>query len=99
MAWGPSPNFSRTCPVRVRPEFGLVLPLSGFPQNPALSMTVGVTNNPDSIPPVRRIEGASWNNKRLDFIALAFQVKTHLFELHVDDTSNILANNPSGPGF
>jgi hypothetical protein len=47
---------------------------------------------------VRGVDGASWYNNRLDFIAFAFQVKTHLFEFHVDDTSNVLTNDPSGPG-
>jgi hypothetical protein len=48
---------------------------------------------------VRGVDGASWNNNRLDFIAFAFQVRTHLFEFHVDDSSNVLTNDPSGPGF
>jgi hypothetical protein len=48
---------------------------------------------------MRGIEGASRNNNRLDFIAFAFQVRTHLLEFHIDDTSNIFTNNPSGPGF
>jgi hypothetical protein len=47
---------------------------------------------------VGRTDGASWNNKRPDFIALAFQVRTHLVECHVDDSSNVLTNDPSGPG-
>jgi len=48
---------------------------------------------------VRGVDGASWNNNRLDFITFGFQVKTHLFEFHVDDSSNVLTNDPSGPDF
>jgi hypothetical protein len=31
---------------------------------------------------MRGIDGASWNNKRLDFVAESFQVKAHLLEDH-----------------
>jgi hypothetical protein len=48
---------------------------------------------------VRGVDGTSWNNKRLDFITFAFQIRTHLFEFHVDDSSNVLTNDPSGSCF
>jgi hypothetical protein len=44
---------------------------------------------------VRGIDGASWNNKRLDGVSRVFQVSTHLVECHIDDSSNIFANDPS----
>jgi len=48
---------------------------------------------------VRGTDGTSWNNNRPDFIAFGLQVNTHAFELHLDDTSNILSDDPSGPCF
>jgi len=32
----------------------------------------------------------------LDFVVQAFQLRTHLSECHIDDASNILANDPTG---
>jgi hypothetical protein len=52
-------------------------------------------NNPDSVSSVRGIDTASWNNDRLDFVTTRFQVNTHLFEFHIDDSSNILTNDPT----
>jgi len=60
------------------------------------SFAVGVSNNPDPIPAMRGVEGASWNNKRPAGVALAFQVRKHLVEAQVDVSSNILKNAPSG---
>jgi hypothetical protein len=48
---------------------------------------------------VRGVDGASWNNKRLDFVALIFQVRNTIVESHADETSNILTNDPSWPCF
>ena len=45
-------------------------------------------NNPDPVSPVRGIDGASWNNKRLDFVTFAFQVNAHLLEYHSFVPSN-----------
>jgi len=56
-----------------------------------------VGHNPDSIPSVESTFGASWNNKRPAGVAFAFQVRKHLVEAHVDVTSNIFSNDPSGP--
>jgi hypothetical protein len=44
---------------------------------------------------VRGIDTASWNNDRLDFVTLCFQVRTHLVECQADDSNNILTNDPS----
>jgi spore maturation protein CgeB len=46
---------------------------------------------------VRGIDGASWNNKRLDGVAFAFQVRKHLVEAQTDVSRNILENAPSRP--
>jgi hypothetical protein len=43
------------------------------------------------------IDGASWNNKALHRISDAFQIRMHFVECHIDDSSNVFANNPSGP--
>jgi len=56
-----------------------------------------VSHNPDSIPSVRGVDGASWNNDRFDFVTFRFQISVHLVECHVDDPSNILTNDPSWP--
>lgn len=62
-----------------------------------ISSTRGVCNNPYSVAPMGGLDGASWNNKRLDFVAFAFQVKYTAFELHVDEASNVFTNDPRGP--
>jgi hypothetical protein len=62
---------------------------------PLIAMQLGVSHNPDPIPPVRGIDTASWNNDRFDFVTLTFQISAHLVECQVDDTSNILTNDPS----
>ena len=46
---------------------------------------------------MRGIDGASWNNKRPAGVALAFQVRKHAVEAHVDVPSNIFSNDPTGP--
>jgi hypothetical protein len=48
---------------------------------------------------VRGIDGTSRNNKRLAGVADSFQVRKHLVDRHADDSSNILANDPTGPDF
>ena len=47
---------------------------------------------------VRGADGASWNNKRLDFVAFSFQVRYAVVEPHSHEPANIFANNPTGPG-
>lgn len=45
-------------------------------------------------------DGASWNNKRPDFVTLGFQVSTHLVEDHTSvpskEAANILTEDPFG---
>jgi hypothetical protein len=54
-----------------------------------LSIVFGVaSNNPDSVPSVGRVDGDSWNNKRLDFVTFTFQVRAHLLEYHAVVPSN-----------
>jgi len=33
----------------------------------------------------------------LDFITQVFQVNTHLFECHIDDSRHVLSHDPMGP--
>jgi hypothetical protein len=56
-----------------------------------------VGHNPDSVPSVRGIDGASWKYNRPCGVAFAFQVRKHLVEAHVDVPSNIFSNDPTGP--
>jgi hypothetical protein len=60
------------------------------------SRDAGVGHNPDSLPSVRGIDGTSRNNKRLDPIAKALQVRKHLVEFHADDSRHVLTKHPSG---
>jgi hypothetical protein len=62
-------------------------------------LAVGVPNNDAPIPSMRGVDGASWNNKRLDGVVLGLQVRKHLVELHTDDPNNIFTNDPRGPDF
>tara|TARA_R110000765_G_scaffold21896_1_gene56277 strand:+ start:383 stop:598 length:216 start_codon:yes stop_codon:yes gene_type:complete len=48
---------------------------------------------------MRGVDGTSWNNKRLAGVVRTFQVRKHLVEAHVDEASNIFANNPTGSDF
>jgi len=43
-----------------------------------------------------RVDGASWYNETLDLVVQLFQVSTHLSECHLNDSSNILANDEMG---
>lgn len=56
-------------------------------------------DNPHPVPPVGRIDGTSWNNKRLHFVAESFQVSAHLLEYHAPCVSkkpaNVLAHDPA----
>jgi len=57
-----------------------------------------VRHNPDPFASVTGVEAASWKYKRrLDGIALSFQVRKHRSEFHADDSRNILTNDPSRP--
>ena len=60
---------------------------------------VAVGNNPDPVSAVRRIEGDSWNNKRLRAITFGFQVREHLVEYQAsipsNEATNILTDDPA----
>ena len=71
-----------------------ILPRIGGP-----SEALGVGHNPQSISPVKCPQGASWNNKRLAGVVRTFQVRKHLVEAQIDESSNIFANNPTGSDF
>lgn len=55
-------------------------------------------HNPDSVSSVWGSDTASWNNKRLNFVVLAFQRKTDTLELHSvverQDASRVLKQDP-----
>jgi hypothetical protein len=58
-----------------------------------------VGNKPDSIPSVGSVDGASWNQKREDFVAFSFQVSLHLVEyqpsIPTKQAANVFAHNPT----
>jgi hypothetical protein len=58
---------------------------------------VGISQDPDSVPAVDGTDGASWYKKCLALIRLTFQVSQHTVEPHIDVSSNIFCNDPSGP--
>ena len=62
-------------------------------------VAVGVSHNPDSVSSVRGIDGASWDNKRFAGVAFALQVRKHCVERHVDNASNVHANEPTSLEF
>ena len=68
---------------------------------PSTFTTVGVSNNPDSVPAVRRADGASWYNKRPDLVIFFFQIGAHLLEHHsvlnTKKSRNVFSNDPSWP--
>jgi hypothetical protein len=59
---------------------------------------MAVGNKPDSVSPVRRIDGTSWNNKRLYLVPFGFHVSLHLLEYHPTLLSkqsvNVFSDNP-----
>jgi hypothetical protein len=100
-------NIASTCISRLpnpfflsffRLLFILLLKLSG---DSAMFVSLGVSNNPYPVPSVRCVDGASWNNKRLDFVTFVFQVNAHLLEYHapfnINDSVNILSDDPPWP--
>jgi len=66
---------------------------------PVLVMAVGVGHNPNPIPSVRGVDGASWKYKRPCFVAFVLQVSKHVIERHADDARYVFTNNPTGPSF
>jgi hypothetical protein len=63
-------------------------------------LAVGVAKNPDAESLVFGIDGTSRNFKRWRcFVAIGFQVRKHNLEPQAVEVSNILAKNPTRPGF
>lgn len=65
--------------------------------SPAASIAVGVGHDCKSVSLVRSADAASWNHKRPCGVAFTFQVRKHIVERQIEDVSNILSNDPSGP--
>jgi hypothetical protein len=59
-----------------------------------------LSNKPASVSAMRCVFGTSWNNKRLNFVPLTFQVKAHLLEyqspINIRDTKNIFCDDEFG---
>ena len=57
-----------------------------------------MSNEPDAVSSVRRVDGDSWNNDRLYVVSFRFQVSAHLFEYHSVVPSNkathVLSDDP-----
>ena len=53
-------------------------------------------DDPESIPFVGGIDRTSWNNKRPDGVALAFQIMEYLIQPKGNMAINIFENAPSG---
>ncbi|UZW61834.1 hypothetical protein BV903_005910 [Lysobacter enzymogenes] len=60
----------------------------------SFATTVGQTlpDDPDSVAPVRSVDGASWNNNRPAGVAFAFQVSENSVEPQRDEASNVFAH-------
>jgi hypothetical protein len=94
-----------TCLARFRlrlplPSKFFLLPLAVSSQSLSASCVVGVAHNPlpdnpNPVPSVFGVDGASWNNKRLAGVAFGFQVSEAIVEFHLDDASNVLTKHPS----
>ena len=67
------------------------------PQRPRASEASGVGNNPYTVPPMRRPDGASWNDKRRCGVARMRQVIEYGVEAEFNVASNVFANDPSRP--
>lgn len=58
-----------------------------------------MSDDPHAVAPVRRVDGASWNNERLNVVAEPFQVSAHLLEdhapLHSKQATHVLSDDPA----
>jgi hypothetical protein len=61
------------------------------------SNACGVTHNPDAIAAVRGIDTASWQYRRPAGVALNFQVSKHRVECQLDEATNVLNDDETGP--
>jgi hypothetical protein len=66
---------------------------------PSLDVGVGHTNNEASVSPVFGIDGESWNNVSLVFVANSFQVRDATLEPQglINKASHVLSNNEPWP--
>src|SRR5258706_13491285 len=69
------------------------------PHWPRQSDDGGVGNNPYSVPPMRRPDGTSWNNRRCRGVTGVVQISQYGVEAESNVSSNVLANDPSRPEF
>ena len=64
------------------------------------SLVVGVSNNPDSVAAVRRVDACSRKYDREDFVAFTFQVSAHRVENHpfipTNEAANVLRHDVGG---
>jgi len=64
------------------------------------SLVVGVSNNPDSVSAVRRVDACSTKYDREDFVAFTFQVRTHRVEnqpvIPTNEAANVLRHDIGG---
>jgi len=58
---------------------------------------VGVPHNEAPIPTMGRADGKSWQYNRPCFVALGFQVSEYKVERQIDEPTNVLNNNQTGP--
>jgi len=56
-----------------------------------------VGHNEAPVPHVRGADARSRKKERPARVTRTLQVSTHIVECHVDESSNVLSNNPSGP--
>lgn len=93
---------SASCAVSVgrKRRMAVATPSADFSEDPTafeFPVVVKVGKNPDSFTPVPGSHSASRNSKRLDGVTAVFQVGTHKFEPHREDSRHIFTNDPSGP--
>lgn len=62
-----------------------------------ISWLLGVRHNPDTVTSMRRIDTASWQYRRPAGVALSFQVSKHLVECQLDEATNVLNDDETGP--
>jgi hypothetical protein len=70
---------------------GVRVPLKFSDRRLSAFAVVVPSHNPNSVASVSGIDGASWNNKRLDGVTRSFQVRKTTVEFQIDDASNVLA--------
>ena len=54
-----------------------------------------MSDDPEAVSLVRRIDRDRWNNKRPCGVAFSFQCREYLVQTEFNEATNILANDPS----